>query len=66
MAAAKTTRSFGADDHPACPACGKPMSLSRRSPHPEYGSDYEIQTFSCSACGHEETRSSDKAGTPHK
>jgi hypothetical protein len=43
-----------------------PMSLTRRPPHPDHGAGYEIQTFSCNDCGHEETRSSDHLGAPHQ
>jgi len=43
---AKQPRSFGADDRPVCPSCGKPMHLIRRGPHPEHGTEYEVQVFS--------------------
>src|SRR5262245_35668041 len=61
----KQPRSFGADDHPACPSCGKRMHLIRRGPHPDHGSKYEIQTFLCASCNHEEIRSADWSGHPH-
>jgi transposase-like protein len=55
-------RSFGADDRPVCPKCGKQMHLIRRGPHPEQGEKYEVQLFLCASCNHEESRSTDKAG----
>jgi hypothetical protein len=51
-------RAFGADDRPACPACGKPMAVTRRTPHPTPAlrNLYELQTLSCSACDNEISR----------
>lgn len=54
--------SFGSDDQPQCPKCGGRMSVSRRSPDPERGEAYEIQTISCSGCEHEFTRNVDRSG----
>jgi len=47
---------------PYCLSCSKDMDLIHRSPHPEFGDNYEIQTFCCSACNQEKTRTVDKAG----
>jgi uncharacterized protein YbaR (Trm112 family) len=44
---------LGATDTPACPKCKNAMSLTRRSPHPEYGCEFELQTFTCRVCRHE-------------
>jgi hypothetical protein len=38
---------FGAHDGPTCPACICAMYVTRRAPHPLYGSTYELQTFEC-------------------
>ena len=57
-------RDFGVKDHPACPKCGKAMVLVRRTPHPEYGSAFERQTFTCFACDREIERSADAYGNP--
>lgn len=56
-------RSFGADDHPDCPQCGKLMSLTRRGPNAELGASYERQTFTCE-CDFEVVRSADVEGRP--
>jgi hypothetical protein len=55
-------RTFGADDQPECPSCGGVMSLSRRSPHAEFGGKYERQTFTCRDCGQDIERSADTDG----
>lgn len=55
-------RSFGADDHPACPQCGKPMGLTRRGPTTGLDASYERQIFTCRACGHEVERPVDADG----
>jgi hypothetical protein len=56
--------SFGAIDRPACPYCGERASLTRRSPHPDYGLHYEQQLFICSACDHTIERIVDASGHP--
>jgi hypothetical protein len=56
---------FGANDSPICPRCGTAMQLKRRTPHPLYGYDYELQSFACQGCGREIHRSADAAGLPH-
>jgi len=53
---------FGACDTPACPQCKNPMSLTRRTPHPKRGYDFELQTFTCRVCNHEIERSADGLG----
>jgi len=57
-------RPFGADDRPDCPACGKPMAVTRRTPHPTPAlrNLYELQTLSCSACDTEMIRAIDRDG----
>ena len=61
----RQARAFGADHRPACPECSRPMHVSRRSPHPDYGRAYEIQILTCFACKSEITRSVDKDGQPY-
>jgi hypothetical protein len=41
------------------------MRLTRRAPHPLYGIEYELQSFSCRKCGQEIHRSADGAGLLH-
>jgi C4-type Zn-finger protein len=53
---------YGVDDHLDCAMCGKPFHLTRRIQHPCHGEDYELQTFSCTACGYQMNRSVDEAG----
>ncbi|MCW5693102.1 MAG: hypothetical protein KIT48_12125 [Pseudolabrys sp.] len=55
---------FGAHDILACKSCHGEMMLTRRSPHPQLGSDFEEQRFTCRQCGHEATRSVDAQGKP--
>jgi len=38
------------------------MRLTRRTPHPERGYDFELQTFTCRACQHENERAADIGG----
>jgi hypothetical protein len=38
------------------------MGLTRRTPHPEYGDDYELQTFTCRLCRHTITRNAGRHG----
>jgi hypothetical protein len=54
--------SFGKDDNPVCPECKNRMRLSRRMPHPKFGYDFELQTFTCRVCQHEMERSADCLG----
>ena len=56
---------FGAHDGPICPTCNRQMIVNRRTPHPLYGSTYELQTFECRTCPYEIERSADRAGLPH-
>lgn len=53
---------FGARDRLTCEQCGGDTIVTRRSPHPEFGGDYEIQIFRCLQCGGEKSRSVDVAG----
>jgi hypothetical protein len=53
---------FGAADTPACPQCNNLMRLTRRTPHPDFGYDLELQTFTCRACQHEPQRNADLSG----
>jgi len=39
--------------------------VTRRTPHPLYGCNYELQTFECRTCGYETERSADRSGLPH-
>ena len=59
-------QSFGARDRLTCDKCGGDTLLARRSPHPEFGGDYELQIFHCVQCGEEKTRSTDIAGHEHE
>ena len=56
---------FGAHKGPTCPACTGTMYVTRRTPHPIYGSAYELQTFECRTCKYEVDRSADRSGLPH-
>ena len=60
------TGAFGANDVLACKQCGGRMALTRRSPHPGLGAEYETQQFTCIACAHEVTRIVDEAGRPYE
>jgi hypothetical protein len=60
-----TVRHFGVANRPVCEKCKWAMHVVRRSPHPLYGNDYELQIFSCSRCGDEIKRSADAVGLPH-
>jgi hypothetical protein len=42
----KQSSSFGADDRPACPSCGKPMHPIRRGPHPDHAQNTKSKFFS--------------------
>jgi transposase-like protein len=53
---------FGVTDTPTCPQCKSLMTLTRRTPHPDFGYQLELQTFTCRACQHEITRNADLAG----
>jgi hypothetical protein len=54
--------SFGIDDMPVCTECNNSMRITRRSPHPTYGLNFEFQTFACRVCRYEINRSADIAG----
>ena len=45
-----------------CPKCGALMVITRRTPHPEQGPDYEQQTFECGRCANESVRTVDRDG----
>lgn len=53
---------FGAKDAPICPKCQNSMGLTRRTPHPTYGSGFELQTFTCLVCHHQIERAADWLG----
>jgi hypothetical protein len=53
---------FGIDDSPICTECNNRMRLTRRTPHPVRGNDFELQTFTCRVCHHEFERSADRLG----
>ena len=55
-------RSFGADDHRACPQCGERMGLTRRGPDGALDLSHERQTFSCDQCEYEVQRIVDVEG----
>jgi hypothetical protein len=52
----------GADNGLICPSCRQMMRVARRTPHPLYGNEYELQTFICRTCGDEIQRSADRDG----
>jgi hypothetical protein len=53
---------FGSADTPACPKCKNFMRLTRRTPHPSRGRDFERQTFTCGVCNGEIERDADRLG----
>ncbi len=53
---------FGATDTPTCPECKNRMCLTRRTPHPKYGYDFEPQTFTRRVCQNEIERNADRLG----
>jgi len=55
--------SFLADDHPACPHCRSLMFVSRRTPHPSLGIDFELQDLNCSKCAYVTRRAINGDGT---
>jgi hypothetical protein len=55
---------YGAWDVLACKLCNGEMMLTRRSPDPSYGTNYEEQRFTCRECRHEATRIVDSSGNP--
>ena len=57
-----SVRDFGANDRPDCPMCGQDMYLSSRTTHPQLGSGYEFQIFSCKACDYEDARTANQDG----
>ena len=59
---ADTPISFGKNDTRICPECKSGMCLSRRTPHPKFGYDFELQTFTCRVCQHEVESSADCLG----
>jgi len=66
MMSYRPSRLYGADDHPACPQCGEPMHIIRRTPRSEYGKNYERQAFLCSKCRNQVERSADRYGAPYR
>ena len=53
-------KNFGSNDRPACPVCGASMYVVRRTPHSDFGPDFERQMFRCVDCEKEIERSTDK------
>jgi hypothetical protein len=53
---------FGATDNPPCPQCKSRMCITRRTPHPVYGMEFERQTFECRSCRYEIERNADRVG----
>ena len=66
MPLAQQSSDFGAGNRLTCAECGGAMILTRRGPHPDYGVEYEAQTFTCSACLYELERSVNSVGEPHQ
>jgi hypothetical protein len=62
MLAASPALGFGIGDRLACPQCHRIMRLTRRTPDPERGVAYELQTFACARCGCETRRCVDEQG----
>jgi hypothetical protein len=58
-------RHFGIENLPICGTCQRPMQFARRTPHPIFGDDYELQLFECRTCGRQNRRSADAGGLPH-
>jgi hypothetical protein len=50
MSHESTKSTFGIDDVLDCPHRGGRMMLSRREPSPEFGLNFERQTFLCLEC----------------
>jgi len=50
------SKNYGVNDTQPCEQCGGPMSLVRRTPHPDSPAELEVQIFSCNACEHEQSR----------
>jgi transposase-like protein len=53
---------FGVTDTLTCPKCKNSMRLTRRTPHPSRGHDFERQTFTCRNCQSEIERDADPTG----
>ena len=58
--------SYGASDRLICQLCGGDAILTRRSQHPDFGGNCEIQIFRCLQCDDEKSRSVDDAGRPRR
>ena len=58
-------RQFSEEDLPICDTCKQSMRFTRRTPHPIFGDDYELQVFECRTCGRQNHRSTDANGLPH-
>ena len=44
-------------DRPLCEECGTRTRLTRRTPHPTLGLHFELQSFECPQCRHQQVRS---------
>lgn len=53
---------FGATDTLACIECKKGMRVTRRTPHPTLGNEFELQTFTCWGCRLTVERTADRQG----
>jgi hypothetical protein len=53
---------FGAQDTLIYPESKNAVRLTRRTPHPKSGYDFELRTFNCRACKHEVERAADRMG----
>jgi hypothetical protein len=53
---------FGARNALICPECKNMVRLTRSTPYPKYGYDFELQTFTCRACKHEVESDADCTG----
>jgi hypothetical protein len=48
--------------YPHLPGLQNPMRLTKRTPHPKHGYEFELQTFTCGVCQHEIERDADILG----
>jgi hypothetical protein len=52
----------GLNKRPKCALCKVVMRLTRRDAHPTRGPRYELQTYTCSKCGHVERANTESPG----
>lgn len=65
IAVAVDRRVNGRALEPICPACNAQLKLASSASHPDFGSNYELRSFVCASCAHEEVITFDKAGQPY-